>query len=180
MGYGLDGATAQLLGQEYKRSNKETDVTVIGTGVPPFLDEAASASMGLAMSDMSGFKCLNFAMAGDSNIRNLGITGPLGMRYDSTSFTTFPVPQGVVFASEAMAGDHRKAYMAMLGTGLFMHSEMRKVFERTDRAYGLIDSVKPTVEEKKALPASSEPIIELVDDDHGFTSVESGSKDLSQ
>lgn len=161
MGYGLDGATAQLLGQEYKRSHLEVDVTVIGAGVPPFLDEAASASMGLAMTDMEGFKCLNFAMAGDPNIRNLGITGPLGMRYDNTSFTTFPVPQGTVFASEAIKGDHRKAYMAMLETGVFMHSTMRTVFQRTEKAYGLIDSVIPIKEEVK-----SSPSIELVSDDH--------------
>ncbi|CCB91436.1 putative uncharacterized protein [Waddlia chondrophila 2032/99] len=158
MGYGLDGATAQLLGQEYKRSSegKDKDVTVIGTGVPPFLDEEASASMGLAMTEMTGFKCLNFAMAGDPNIRNLGITGPLGMRYDNTSFTTIPVPQGVVFASEALAGDHRKAYLAMLENSIFMHRTMRTVFSRTERAYDLIDGVKPTLEEKKQLPSITE------------------------
>jgi len=185
MGYGLDGATAQLLGQESKRAHKDQDVTVVGTGVPPFLDEAASASMGRAMTEMPGFKCVNFAMAGDPNIRNLGVTGPLGMRYDNTAFTTFPVPHGAVFLSEAAAGDHRKAYLAMLDTGVFMHRTMRTVYERTDRAYGLIESVKPIKDERDALPSVSPASITMTGVDDGFVIVDdykggqSGSSDDS-
>lgn len=159
IGYGLDGATAQLLGHEYKRNTSEKDVTVIGCGIPPFLDETASASMGIAMKKMSGFKCLNFTMAGDPNIRNLGITGPLGMRYDNTAFTTFPVPQGVIFASEAVSGDSRKAYLQMLNMSVFMHQTMRVVYERTEKAYGLVEKVKPISERVTAIPQTTVPQI---------------------
>lgn len=160
IGYGLDGATAQLLGQEYKRNHKTIDVTVLGCGIPPFLDESASASMGIAMKEMDGFKCLNFTMAGDPNIRNLGITGPLGMRYDNTAFTTFPVPQGVMFASESLAGDARKAYLQMLNMSVFMHQSMRVVFERTEKAYGLVKKVKPISEKVPKLEGDSIPKLE--------------------
>ena len=160
IGYGLDGATAQLLGQEYKRSHREQDVTVLGCGIPPFLDEAASASMGRAMKEMDGFKCLNFTMAGDPNIRNLGITGPLGMRYDNTAFTTFPVPHGVMFASESLAGDARKAYLQMLEISVFMHQTMHKIYERTEKAYALVERVKPSIELPSALEGSGQSQIE--------------------
>jgi hypothetical protein len=145
VGYGLDGTIAQLIGLDYKKTHLDKDVMVIGCGVPPFLDQAAAGSMGIAMNHVKGFKCLNYAMAGDSNMRNLGLTGPLGMRYDNSAFVTIPVPQGVIFASESMRGDTRKAYMQMLRMSHQMHFAMRDVYLETERAYEMLEQVQPIV-----------------------------------
>ncbi|MFQ5729604.1 MAG: hypothetical protein ACE5GN_04505 [Waddliaceae bacterium] len=162
VGYGLDGTIAQLVGFDYKIFNKGKDVMIIGCGVPPFLDQEAAAAMGLAMRNMKGFHCINYAMAGDPNMRNLGVTGPFGMAYDNSAFINVTVPHGALFAGERATGDTRKAYMQMLSTAQSMHFAMREVYLQSDAAYELLENVEPMAE---PLPAVTHtPRVEEVDD----------------
>lgn len=144
VGYGLDGSTAQLIGFDYKKSNEEKEVFVIGSGVPPYLDETSAAQMGNEMERMSGFHCINYGMTGDPNMKNMGVTGPLGMSYDSSAFTAVPVPQGTIFAGEALKGDSRKAYMQMLGRAQKMHMAMREVYLQSQAMYGKLLGINPS------------------------------------
>ncbi len=143
VGYGLDGSIAQLIGYDYKKTYQEKDVFVIGSGVPPYLDETSAAQMGNDMEQMKGFHCVNYGMAGDPNMKNMGVTGPLGMRYDSSAFTAVPVPQGTMFATESLKSDPRKAYMQMLGRAQKMHMAMRGVYQQSEAIYAKLLKISP-------------------------------------
>ncbi len=147
VGYGLDGCTAQLIGMHYKKVvDDKADVLVIGCGVPAYMDESAAADMGNHIANGAGFRCINYVMAEDANLKDNGFTGPLGIHYDNSAFVAVPVPKGRMFAGETLASDYRKSYMSMLEIAQKMHRGLREVYAAATDVEKKLDLMAPPME----------------------------------
>lgn len=143
VGHSIDGSIAQLVGFHYKTYNPDKKVALIGCGTPQSLDERAARDMKTKMGKMTDIESVNYLMGNDPHVKNLGVTGPAGMRYDGAAFLDVPVPQGILFFAESMKQDTQKAYMQMLSFAQTMHKTMREVYVRTDESYQYLKSLQP-------------------------------------
>lgn len=113
VGFGIDGAVAQLIGFRLAKDYQNTPVLSFGVGVAPFLDRNSAATV----KNHENFKAINFHYASDTNLKT-GFFSPLVAKgYSNEQEDVYPIYNPDKFISD-VTGHDKQNYLNHIETAV--------------------------------------------------------------
>jgi hypothetical protein len=107
VGFGLDGAIAQILAYDLACSDSKIETESYCTGTPPFLDLEAAETVGKQKNHYA----LNFELIGDRQINVSGLSHYVANKYSKANFkASYPVYNHNWFVSDG-SGHNKSLYL---------------------------------------------------------------------